>query len=152
MLHLAQAIPAEEEQPDEGRFEEERHQSFDGERRAENVADVVGVIGPIGAELKFHGDAGGDAHGEIDAKQRAPELRRLFPDFSSGHHIDAFHDREQQREAQRQRHEQEVIHRRQRELQAREGDDVEFEHFELLIDVNAAQWRTVLPPSAPASP
>src|SRR5258707_2076865 len=124
MPDLGQPVPAEEEQTDHGRFQEEGHQAFDGERRAEHVADIMRVIGPVGAELEFHGDAGGDPHGEVDAEQRAPELRHVAPDGAAGHHIDALHDDEDQRQAQRQRHEQEVIERGGRELQAREQDDV----------------------------
>jgi hypothetical protein len=78
--HLAQLVPAEEEQPDEGRLEEEGHQPFDRQRRAEDVADIVAVVAPVHAELEFHGDAGGDAEHEVDAEQRAPELRHLPPD------------------------------------------------------------------------
>ena len=122
---LRQAVPAEEEQADEGGLEEEGHQPFDGERHAENVADIMGVIGPVGSELELHGDAGGDAHREINAEQRAPEFHRVAPDRAAGHHIDALHDGDQQREAERERHEKEVVERGQRELQARQSDDVE---------------------------
>ena len=39
-----------------------------------------------------------------------------------GHHVDALHDRDHEGQAERQRHEQEVVHRGQRELQARQLD------------------------------
>ncbi len=61
VLHLGEPVPAEEEQADEGGLEEERHQPLDGQRRAEDVADVVAVVGPVGTELEFHGQSGGDA-------------------------------------------------------------------------------------------
>ena len=80
MLHLGQAVPAEEEQADEGRLQEEGENAFYGERRAENVADIMGVVAPIGAELEFHRHAGRDAHREIDPKERSPEFRRVAPD------------------------------------------------------------------------
>ena len=128
MLHAAEPVPAEEEQADERGFEEERHQAFDRERRAEHVADVVRVVGPVRAELEFHRHAGGHAHREVDAEQHAPELGHAFPDVAPGHHVDRFHDREQPRQAERQRHEQEVIERGQRELQARKGDDIGIDH------------------------
>ena len=117
MRHFRQSVPAEKEQPDEGGLEEKRHQAFDGERRAEDIADIMAVIGPVRAELEFHGDAGGDAHGEIDAEQHAPEFRRLAPDLLAGHDIDALHDAEQNREAERQGHEEKMIHGGQAELQ-----------------------------------
>ena len=128
MAELGQPVPAEEEQADEGRFQKERHQAFDGERRAENVADIVRVVGPVGAELEFHGDAGGDPHGEIDAEQLAPEPRRVAPDLAAGHHIGALHDGEQKRQAERERHEQKVIERGDRELQPRQDDGIEMRH------------------------
>ena len=120
MPDLGEAIPAEEEKADEGCLEEEGHEAFDRERGAEDVADIVAVVGPVHAELEFHGDAGGDAHGEVDAEEQAPELGHLAPDLAAGHDIDALHDAEEQREAKRQRHEQEVVHRREAELQPRE--------------------------------
>ena len=124
MLDAGQPVPGEEEQADEGRFEEEGHQPFDRQRRAEHIADIMRVIGPVGAELEFHGDAGGDAHGEIDAEQHAPEFHHVAPDRLAGHHIDGFHDAEQDGKPQRQRHEDEMIKRGNRELQAGKLDDI----------------------------
>src|SRR6266487_4989170 len=66
-----------------------------GERRAEHVADVVREVGPVRAELKFHGNSGRDSHRKIDAKQDAPKHRHVAPDAATGHDIDAFHDREE---------------------------------------------------------
>src|ERR1700688_2691541 len=95
MAAPAHALPTEEEKPHEARLEKEGHQALEGERGAEDVADVMGEVGPIGAELELHGDAGGDPHGEIDAEERTPELGHLAPNGAPGHHIDAFHDGEQ---------------------------------------------------------
>src|SRR5208337_5577302 len=103
MLDLAQAIPAKEEQPDEGRLEKEGHEALDRERRAEDVADVVRIIAPIRAELELHRDPGRDAHREIDAEQGSPKFRGVAPYRAARHHIDALHDGEQQREAERER-------------------------------------------------
>jgi hypothetical protein len=47
MYHFRQAVPAKEEEPNERGFEEKGHQTFDGERRAEDVADIVTEIGPF---------------------------------------------------------------------------------------------------------
>src|SRR5262245_64872047 len=78
MADLRQAIPAEEEEADEGRLEEEGHQPFDRQRGAEDVADIVRVIGPVHAELELHGDAGRDPHGEIDrSEEHTSELQSL---------------------------------------------------------------------------
>ena len=125
----AELVPAEEEQADEGGLEEEGHQPLDGQRRTEHVADIVRVIGPVGAELELHGDAGRHPHGEVDAEQDAPEHGHVAPDLAAGHDVDALHDRQQQRQPQRQRHEQEMVHRGERELQAGEVDDLEVNHW-----------------------
>ena len=117
MLHAGEAVPAEEEEADEGRLQEEGEDSFNRERRAENVADIMRVIAPIRAELEFHRHAGRDAHRKIDPEERAPEFRRVAPDRASGHHIDALHDRKQPGEAEGQGNEEKVIERGQRELQ-----------------------------------
>jgi hypothetical protein len=61
---------------------------------------------------------------EVDAEQRAPEFRHLPPDRAAGHDIDRLHDRHEDRQTQRQRHEQEVIHGCHRKLQARQLDDI----------------------------
>jgi hypothetical protein len=125
---FGQLVPAEEEEPHEGRLEEEGHQPLDRQRRAEDVADVVAVVAPVHTELEFHGDAGGDAEDEVDAEQRAPEFRHLPPDRAARHDIDGLHDRHEDRQTQRQRHEEEVIQRCHRELQARQLDHVQL-HF-----------------------
>ena len=92
MADLAQPVPTKEEQADKSGFEEERHQAFNRQRRAEHVAYIVTVVTPVHAELEFHDNAGSDAHGEINAEQRRPEHGRLAPDIAARHHIDAFHD------------------------------------------------------------
>src|SRR6185295_15226386 len=95
-----------------------------------NVADIVAVVGPVHTELEFHGDAGRHAHGEVDAEEHAPELRHLPPDLAAGHDVDAFHDAEEERQTERQWHEEEVIHGRQAELQPRELYDIHFHRLQ----------------------
>jgi hypothetical protein len=124
VLDPRDAVPAHEEYADQRGFEEERHQAFDRQRRAEDVADVMRVVRPVHAELEFHRHPGGHAHREIDAEQHTPELHHALPHLASRHHVDAFHDRQHPHQPQRQRHEQEVVERRQRKLQARQGDDI----------------------------
>ncbi len=85
-------IPTEEEQSDEGGFEEEGHQPFDCQRGAEDIADVVRVVGPVGTELELKRDPGGDTKGEVDAEELAPETRHVLVDRLAGHDIDALHD------------------------------------------------------------
>src|ERR1700735_949435 len=123
-----QPAPAEEEQADETRLEKKRHQPFDGERHAEDVADIMGVISPVRAELEFHGEAGGYPHGDVYSEQQSPIFRHVAPDRAAGHDINALHDPEQDREPERQRYEQEMIHRRQAELERRQLDGRIIDH------------------------
>src|SRR5262249_31744359 len=154
MTKLGQAVPAENKQTDESRFQEKRHQAFDGERRAEYVADIMRIVGPVGAELEFHGDAGGHPHGEIDAEQLAPKLRDVPPDSAASHHIDALHDRQQKRQAERQRHEQKMVQRRDGELQPIQADGIEMRHCSTSFasfqrrDVEGPSTRSILTLSA----
>ena len=109
MPQFRQTIPAKEHQSDEGCFKEEGHQSFDRERRAENVADIMREIRPVSAEFELHGQSGSDAENEVDPEDLSPEPRDFAPDRAARHHIDRFHDDEHEAHAERQRHEQKMI-------------------------------------------
>jgi hypothetical protein len=61
---------------------------------------------------------------EVDPEQRAPEFRHLPPDRAARHDIDGLHDRDDDRQTKRQRHEKKVIHGCHRKLQARQLDDI----------------------------
>ena len=128
MLALGEAVPAEEEQPDESGFKEEGHQTFDGERSAEDVADVVRVVGPVRAELELHGDAGRHAEGKVDAEELAPELRHVLVNLLPREYVGSFHDDEQEGKSQRKRDEEKVIHRGERKLQPRKIDKIGGDH------------------------
>ena len=43
MLNTLRAFPAKEKETNECRFQEEGHETFDSQRRAEYVTDVMGV-------------------------------------------------------------------------------------------------------------
>jgi hypothetical protein len=146
MGRLRQLVPAEEHQAHERRLEEEGHQPLDGQGRAEDVADVVGVVAPIHAELEFHGDAGRHAEDEVDPEQRGPEFRHLPPDRPIGHHVDRLHDRHDDRQTQRERHEEEVIHCGHRELQSRQFDHVEFHVSYSFVPARRGHPRAWFPP------
>ena len=117
MLYLAQPLPAEEHHADQRCLEEEGHQALNSQRRTENIADIMGVIGPVHSELEFHGNPGRDTDREVDAEQQTPEFGHVAPDRTIGHHIDRLHHGDDDRQAEGNRHKQEVIHGRQRELQ-----------------------------------
>ena len=71
---LAHAVPAEDEQGEKAAFQEEGEDALGGQGAAEDIADVAGVGGPVGAELEFHDDAAGDADGEDQGEDFDPEL------------------------------------------------------------------------------
>ena len=119
MLAARHSFPAEKEKPHQRGFEEKGHQPFQRQRCAENIADIMRVIRPVGAELKFHRDACGHAQGKVDAEKFAPKLGHVAVDFLAGHHIHCFHDNQNPRQAQSERHKQEMVHNGNRKLQPR---------------------------------
>jgi hypothetical protein len=103
-------VPAEDPQPDEHRFHEEREQAFHRERRAEYVADKPGVGGPVHSELELLHNSRDNAHSEVDQEELTEELRH--PQVG-GVLLDepcCLHTRDQNRETDGQRNEQEVVH------------------------------------------
>ena len=62
-------------QAEEAGLQKKREDAFHGERLADHAAGGAGERRPVGAELKFHGDAGDDAEGEVDAEDARPESR-----------------------------------------------------------------------------
>ena len=115
---LGQAAPAEQPEAEEGRFEEEGGQAFDGERRAEDVADEARVRRPGHAELELLHEAGDHADRHVDQQQRAEEAREAQVVFVAAAVPERLQDGDQEREADRDRDEQEVVDARRRELQA----------------------------------
>ena len=118
----AHLVPAKEHDGHEGRLHKEGHDAFDGQRGAENVAHEPTVIGPVGAELKFENNAGGNAQGKIHAKKVHPVLGNLFPTLVPGTIIDGLHAGDNEPEAQRQRDKQPMIQGRERKLRPRPVD------------------------------
>ncbi len=124
MLTAGELVPAEEEESHQGRLEEEGHQPLHRQRGAENVPHILGVVGPVGAELELQGDACGHPHHEVDAKQLAPETGDVLVDHLAGHHIGRLCDHQDPGQPQREGHKQEVEHGRGAKLQARQADHV----------------------------
>ena len=118
VLAPRELAPAKQHQADHGRFEEERHQAFDGQRRPEDIAHVVRVGRPVGAELELHGQPGSHAEREVDREQLAPEVRHLTVDRSAGDNIHRLDGRQQHAQPERERHEYEVVEHGGRELPA----------------------------------
>ena len=70
VLTPGELVPAEEEEPTRVGFQEEGPSAlYRTARGAEDVANVVGVVGPVGTKLELQGDAGSDPHDEVDTKQ-----------------------------------------------------------------------------------
>ncbi len=118
---LGQLVPAEDPQAEERRLEEEGRQGLHRERRAEDVADEPRVLAPVHAELELLHDAGGHADGEVDQHQLAEELGQAEPALVARPVPGGLHDRDERREADRQRHEDEVVDRRDAELPSGQG-------------------------------
>jgi hypothetical protein len=76
-IQLGEALFAEEEEAEEGRFEEEGEDAFHGEGLADDAAGAARELRPVGAELELHGNAGDDAEQEVDGEDLGPEARGL---------------------------------------------------------------------------
>ena len=112
----AQAVAAEQHQPEEAALEEEREHAFGGEQAPEDVADEPGVVRPVHAELEFLDDAGRDADGEDQAVDLDPEERQAAPHRVLRPHVDDPDDHEHQAQPHREWREDEVEARGQGEL------------------------------------
>jgi hypothetical protein len=93
-------------------------------RGAEHVADEAAVARPVHAELELLHDAGDDAHREVDQEDLPEEARQVQPLHVAGAVPDRLEDRDEQRHAERERHEDEVVQGRQAELPACEQERV----------------------------
>ena len=123
-VHLrGEPVPAEEPQADEGRLEHERAETLDRQRRAEDVADVGRESRPVHPELELHHQAGGDPDREVDQEERPEEARQAEPLLVAGPVPERLHHRQKRCQPERQRDEDEMEERRQRELPARQLDN-----------------------------
>ena len=78
------AAPAEQHDPEERRFEEERGQDLVAEQGSEHVAGDHGEPAPVGAELVGQHDARHHAHGEGDREDLGPEEREPMKALLAG--------------------------------------------------------------------
>ena len=112
-------VPAEEHHGNKGRFHEEGHDAFDGERSAEDITDEVGVVAPVGSELEFEDKPRCDPDGEVDAEESHPEFGGSFPEFVTGTDIAGLHEGDDETESEGERDEQPVVDGCQGELGSR---------------------------------
>lgn len=101
-----EALLAEEEEAEEGRFEEESEDAFHSKRLADDPARASRELRPVGAELEFHRNAGHHAEQEVDGEDFRPEARGLIPALLPGTQSDELHGHHQQRQAHRELREQ----------------------------------------------
>ena len=109
-------IPAEKHHGDERTFQKKGHNSFDCQRRSENIADEIGVIRPVRPELEFEDQSGGHADREIDPENAHPKLDRPFPERIAGTVVNGLHDGADETQPEGQRHEQPMVDGRHRKL------------------------------------
>ena len=121
---LGEAAPAEDPQAQEGGLEEEGEEGLNGQGSAEDVADEAGVFGPVHAELELLHDTGGDTEREVDEEELAKEASCLQPVFLAGAVPRGLHEGNQQGQADRQRHQDEVVDGGNTELPSSDGDRV----------------------------
>ena len=106
MTDTAEPFFAKEKEAEEGGLEEKREKSFHREGLANDAAGGSGEFGPVGAELKFHGDTGDDADGEVNAENFGPEASRAIVVLVAGAKRDGFENDDEQGEAHGQLREQ----------------------------------------------
>ena len=109
-------LPSEIHHGDKRRLHEESHDTLDGKGRAKDVAYYPGIIGPVGAKLKFQYQTGSYTHGEIDAEEFLPELGSILPETLAGTVVAGLHDTHDDGQAECQRHEQPMVDSCQRKL------------------------------------
>ena len=89
------AVPAEGQHGEEGRFQEEGEDDFDGQRRAEDIPDEARVARPIGAELELHRETGGHADGKSEGEDVDPKARHATVCDSPLAHVARHHPEDQ---------------------------------------------------------
>jgi hypothetical protein len=110
-----QPVPAEYPQADERGLQEECDQRLDRQRRTEDITDEPRVVAPIHTELELLNNTGNHTHPEVDEEQLPPKLRHMQILWIAGPIPHRLHQRDQERQTDRQRDKQEMI----------DGDDTE---------------------------
>src|SRR5258707_9564340 len=69
----SQSLFAKKKQSQKTGFEKKRKHAFHRQRLADDTTGGPGKRGPVGSELKFQGNAGDHADGEIDPEDSTPK-------------------------------------------------------------------------------
>ena len=122
MHPLADLAVAEQHHAEEAGFEKERRQHLVAQQRAGDVAHVLHVARPVGAELEAHRDAADDAQGEAQGEHLGPEAVRVEPALPLRPQPAQAHEQQHPAEPDRDRREEDVerdvggeLHSRQEE-------------------------------------
>ena len=119
------ALPAEQHDAEEGRFEEEGGQHLVADERADDVADDDREAAPIGAELVAEHDARHHAHGERDREDLGPEPRQPVQVLAAGDEPAEQQRRDEGGQPDREAREDDVERDREGELQPGKQDGIE---------------------------
>ena len=110
-------LPPEHHDPDEAGFQHEGHGRLVAQHVSEKIAARAGEDAPVSPELKFHGNARGDADGDIEKKEAAPELGMADIFLFSRSYPAEFEKNHEDAEADGRNRPDDVKHDGQRKLQ-----------------------------------
>jgi len=99
---ISPGVSRRTETSQECRLQEERKSAFHGQRLADDASGKARELRPIGAELKFHGDAGDDTQRKVDAENPRPEARRFIVGFVANADSEGLEHDNERRKADRQ--------------------------------------------------
>jgi len=118
MTDAAKSFFAIEEETKKTGLQEEGKNAFHGECLANDTAGSLRKLGPICAELKFHGDAGDDAEGEVNPEDFGPEASSAVVVLVAGAEEHSFKDDNQKGKAHGQLRKKIVESHREGEMEA----------------------------------
>ncbi len=126
------AVPSEQHDPEEGRFEEERRQHFVAEQRSDDIPGNHRELRPVRSELIGQHDARDDAHRERDGENFGPESRQPVETVFAGHPPAHEQRRDERRKSDREAREDDVKRYRKGELDARQQDGIDVHEQSIL--------------------
>ncbi len=102
------------------RLKKKSKNAFGREGTPEHIADIAGIVRPVGPKLEFHHDPGDDAHGEHKTEHPDPELGHALVKGILRFEKDTFHHNEDHAQTDTDRREYIMERNCQRELNAGE--------------------------------
>src|SRR5216684_4059052 len=106
------------------RFEEKRKDARHRQRLTDDSPGGAGKLGPVGAELEFHGNAGHHAERKIDAENFPPEARGAVVVAVVGAQCYGFQDDNQESEPHGELRKQIMERDGESELKAVDGESI----------------------------